>query len=86
MKIETASAGGAAVLRLAGRIQADDVGELRVHIRSHRARVALDLDEVTLVDREVVDFLNECDGEGVELLHCPPYVREWMDRERRRDE
>ena len=86
MKIETASAGGAAVLRLVGRIQSDDVGELRVHIRSHGGRVALDLDEVTLVDLEVVDFLNECEGGGVELLHCSPYIREWMSREQRRDE
>lgn len=84
LKIETASAGEAAVLRLAGRIQADDVGELRARIRSQRTRVVLDLDQVTLVDLEVVDFLVACEGEGVELLHRSPYIQEWMGRERGR--
>jgi anti-anti-sigma regulatory factor len=86
LKIEAASAGEAAVLRLVGRIQSDDVDELRASMRRQRARVVLDLDEVTLVDLEVVDFLVACEGEGVELLHCSPYIREWMGRERHRDE
>jgi anti-anti-sigma regulatory factor len=86
LKIETASAGEAAVLRLVGRIQSDDVDELRARIRGQRTRVVLDLDEVTLVDLEVVEFLVTCEGEGVELLHCSPYIREWMGTERRREE
>ncbi|HEX6748319.1 MAG TPA: hypothetical protein VF092_13565 [Longimicrobium sp.] len=86
MKIETASAGEPAVLRLVGRIQSDDVDELRVHIRKHRAKVVLDFDEVTLVDVTVVRFLVACEAENVEMLHCPPYIREWMGTERRRDE
>jgi anti-anti-sigma regulatory factor len=86
LKIETASAGEAAVLRLVGRIQSDDVDELRARIHGQRTRVVLDLDEVTLVDLEVVDFLVACEGEGVELLHCSPYIQEWMGRERRHEE
>jgi hypothetical protein len=42
----------------------------------------LDLVDVSLVDLAVVRFLICCEDEGVELLHCPPYVREWMTRER----
>jgi hypothetical protein len=42
----------------------------------------LDLSEVTLVDIEVVRFLTSCEDEGIELVHCPPYVREWIVRER----
>jgi len=42
----------------------------------------LDLSEVTLVDIGVIQFLISCEEEGVELVHCPPYVREWMLRER----
>ena len=42
----------------------------------------LDLSEVTLVDLGVVRFLIGCDDEGVELVQCPPYVREWILRER----
>lgn len=82
MKIETASAGEPAVLRLVGRIQSDDVDELRTHIRKHRAKVVLDFDEVTLVDVTVVRFLVACEADDVELLHCPPYIREWMETER----
>jgi len=43
----------------------------------------LDLDQVTLVDVEVVRFLGRCEKAGTELLHCPPYIREWISREQR---
>jgi anti-anti-sigma regulatory factor len=82
MKIETASAGEPAVLRLVGRIQSEDVPELRAHIRSHRAKVVLDFDEVTLVDLAVVRFLVACEADDVVMLHRPPYIREWMESER----
>ncbi len=42
---------------------------------------ALDLDEVTLVDVDVVRFLGACQAEGTEVLRCSPYIREWMFRE-----
>ena len=41
----------------------------------------MDLGEVTLVDVEVVRFLSECEDGGIVLVHCPPYVREWILRE-----
>jgi len=46
------------------------------------ARKILDLSEVTLVDIAVVRFFVHCENEGVELAQCPPYVREWIVRER----
>jgi hypothetical protein len=46
------------------------------------ARKILDLSEVTLVDLEVVRFLISCEDEGIELVQCPPYMREWILRER----
>jgi hypothetical protein len=42
--------------------------------------------DVGLVDIAVVQFLNCCEDEGVELIECPPYVREWMARERAQGE
>jgi hypothetical protein len=42
----------------------------------------LDLEEVDLVDVEAVRFLNTCQLKGVRMLHCSPYIREWMLRER----
>jgi hypothetical protein len=40
------------------------------------------LEEVDLVDVEGVRFLNACEAEGISVLRCPPYIREWMLRER----
>jgi len=82
LKIETSSDGETATLRLIGRIESEYLKELRTQVRRHRAPVVLDLVEVTLVDVGVVRFLIACEGEGVELLHCSPYIREWMARER----
>jgi len=42
----------------------------------------LDLSEITLVDIAAVRFLISCENEGVEFVQCPPYVREWIVRER----
>jgi hypothetical protein len=43
--------------------------------------VLFDLGEVTLVNVEVIRFLSDCADERVVLIHCPPYVREWILRE-----
>jgi hypothetical protein len=40
------------------------------------------LEEVDLVDVEGVRFLNACEAEGISVLRCSPYIREWMLRER----
>jgi len=82
LRIETASDGETATLRLIGRIEAEYLGELRAQVRNFRARLVLDLNEVTLVDVAGVRFLIACEAEGIELVHCSPYIREWMDRER----
>ena len=50
------------------------------------AHKILDLSEVTLVDLGVVRFLIRCEDEGIELVKCPPYVSEWMLREREEEE
>ena len=86
LKIETASDGHTASLRLIGRLQAEYLDELETHIRRHRPLLVLDLREVTLVDVAVVRFLITCEAEGIELRHCAPYIREWMGREQGRGE
>jgi hypothetical protein len=40
--------------------------------------VALDLGEVTLVDREAIKFLATLDPRGVGFRNCPGFIREWM--------
>jgi anti-anti-sigma regulatory factor len=86
LRIETASDGQTATLRLIGRVESEYLDELQAQLRKHRPQLVLDLDEVTLVDTGVVRFLIASEAEGIELLHCPPYIREWMDREQRREE
>jgi len=78
MKIETAADGPTVVLRLVGRIESMYLGELQAEVRRHRLPLVLDLDQVTLVDDGVVRFLIACEVQGIELVHCAPYIRAWM--------
>jgi len=44
--------------------------------------IVLDLKVVGVVDRDVVCFFVRCEAGGVKLENCPPYIREWMEREK----
>jgi len=39
------------------------------------------IEEITLVDLDIVQLLARCEAKGLELLNCPPYIREWISRE-----
>ena len=82
LKIATASDGETAVLRLSGQIEEDHLAQLDVEIRRYRPRLVFDLAEATLVDRAAVQFLASREGEGIELVNCPRYIREWITQER----
>jgi hypothetical protein len=82
LRIEKQCDGRVTRVQLSGRIQSDRLACVRSAIKEGGARKILDLNEVTLVDVEVVRFLNRCEKEGIELAGCPPYVREWILRER----
>ena len=70
-------------LMVSGRIDAEQLPDLRRLVEAERASgVVLDLNEVSLVDVEVVQFFLHCDTQGIRLEHCPAYVREWMAREK----
>ena len=72
------------VLRISGRITHDDVTFLRAAIDQERRAIAIDLQDVGVVDRAAVNLLVITEGRGIELKNCPPYIREWVDRERAR--
>jgi hypothetical protein len=76
------SAGDLVVLRVSGRIRAENVDTLRELLGREKAGVVIDLKEVTLVDRDAVTFLAVCESKGTELRNCPAYIREWVSRER----
>jgi anti-anti-sigma regulatory factor len=70
------------MIRVSGRLQSTHLDELKTQLESAQSRIVLDLNGVTLVDVETVRFLNACEQEGIEFLHCWPYIREWMVREK----
>ena len=74
------------MIRLSGRLQSKHLDALRTQLEGAQSRIVLDLNGVTLVDVEIVRFLNVCEKGGVELLHCWPYIQEWMIREKGREE
>ncbi|MFZ0589304.1 MAG: hypothetical protein WAM39_02360 [Bryobacteraceae bacterium] len=84
-KIESGSDGPEAILRLSGRIESEHLEELKSQIEIRGHGIVLDLKEVRLVDRDVVQFLVLCESKGIKLRHCAPYIREWILREKSRD-
>jgi anti-anti-sigma regulatory factor len=82
-KIERHADGQHTTLRLIGYFQAEHLETLQAQLQSNGPRIVLDLGEVTLVDVEVVRFLGSCEAAGIAVLHCPPYIREWIAREQR---
>jgi len=73
------------IIRLIGQVQAEHLDALREQIASSGPRPLLDLDEVTVVDVDVVRFLGARELEGMKILHCSPYIREWILREQQRN-
>ena len=82
LRIKKESDGHTTTLLLFGRIQSADIGSIRAQMDDDSVHILFDLGEVTLVNVEVIRFLSDCEDEGVVLIHCPPYVREWILRER----
>ena len=84
LKIERISGKRRTRIRLSGEFRSEHVDQVKTEIERGGPRLALDLEEVDLVDVEAVRFLNECEAEGTSVLHCSAYIREWMLRERGR--
>ena len=82
LRIEKDSDGCITTLRLSGHIQSDRIACILSAMNDGCTPEILDLGEVTLVDVAVVRFLISCENKGIELARCPPYVREWIVRER----
>jgi anti-anti-sigma regulatory factor len=82
LKIEKYSDGYSTTLRLIGRMRAEHLPELEKQIRMSGSKIVLDLEELNLVDVEAVRFLGSCEATGVTLVNCPPYIRDWIGKER----
>lgn len=84
LKIDRISGKHQTRIHLSGQLRSEHLDQLKSEVACGGPRVALDLGEVDLVDVDGVRFLNACESEGVSVLHCSPYIREWMQRERSR--
>lgn len=84
LRIEQLANDSETVFKLSGRITSPDVQELKAEIAETADRIALDLEEVALVDLDAVHFLARAEERGIELRHLPQYVREWILLERSR--
>lgn len=69
---------------LSGQLRSEHLDQLKLEIECGAPHIALDLEEVDLVDIEAVRFLVVCESVGISILRCSPYIREWMLQERGR--
>src|ERR1700731_1199413 len=76
------SAESLVVLFVSGRITGEHVDMLRGVLEEESGGLAIDLKNVLLVDREGVKLLALSEAKGTQLRNCPPYIREWVTRER----
>jgi hypothetical protein len=81
LRIESVSDEHGTTIRLIGRMQAQHLEELRAQIGAGGARVALDLEELSLVDIDTVRFLGACQAGGISIVHSAPYINDWIARE-----
>ena len=82
LKIETYSDASGTKIRLIGRMRAEHLAELEKQIRNGGLKIALDLDQVDLVDVQAVRFLGACEAQGITLIKCSAYIRDWIGKER----
>ena len=78
LRIEKSSEANTTTFRLIGRVRAEHLEALDAEIKASEPPVALDLEEVDLVDVDVVRFLGACQVKGVKLTGCSPYIRHWI--------
>jgi anti-anti-sigma regulatory factor len=84
LRIERSSKAELVVLSLTGRMDIEDVAELQrlLSLEQIGCRIALDLEDVTLIDRDAVKFLARCEADSIRLENCPAYIREWIRQDR----
>jgi predicted metal-binding protein len=80
LKISRLQHEGFTIIALSGRFEGGYVQELEALLKGEATeQIVLDLEEVRLVDRDVVQFLVACETSGIRVKNCPPYVRKWME-------
>jgi len=71
-------------VRLSGDFRSEHVHQVKAELGRCQSPVALDLEEVGLVDVEAIRFLNSCEARGVSVMNASAYIKAWMMQERER--
>ena len=81
----TRAANGEMVIKLSGRMGAENLGEVEklISAESDGRRIVLDLKDLKLVDQDAVSFLKRCEAESIQFKNFPAYIREWITGARR---
>jgi hypothetical protein len=82
LRIERSARQRFTVFAISGRMEAEQVAELKELFDRDYRNIILDLWDLRLADRDAVRFLRGCEADGMKLENCPAYIREWMDREK----
>jgi anti-anti-sigma regulatory factor len=81
-RIERLVAGDASLIfQVSGRMEGENLAILQGVLAQTTGEVALDLNEVTFVDRHAVTLLALCERRGVELKNLQAYLRDWISKE-----
>jgi anti-anti-sigma regulatory factor len=83
LKIQKSS-NGKAVFRLSGQIEEEHIAELEALINAETGdhSIVLDLKNLVIVGRDAVASLERWEADGITLVNCAAYVREWITRQR----
>jgi hypothetical protein len=57
--------------------------ETLINSEANGRRIALNLKDLTLVNEDAVIFLERCESNSIALENRPPYMREWINRQRK---
>ena len=72
------------VFSLSGQMDQETMAELETLINSEAngRPIVLNLKDLTLANEDAVIFLERCETNSITLERCPPYIREWINRQR----
>jgi anti-anti-sigma regulatory factor len=79
------SENGEVVFTVSGQMDDEPIAQLETLITSEAKgrRIVLDLKDLTLVNENAITFFVRCEANSITLKNCPPYIREWITRQRR---
>jgi hypothetical protein len=85
LKIHRSPNGEEVIFTLSGRMDDESTAELENLIRAETKgrRIVLDIKDLTLVGQSDIDFLSRCEADGITLVKCARYVRDWIARQQR---